>query len=126
MKIAARATLFLLALAGSSGAVPASIEDWAQTGSSPQFETDDVKVWKSILRPNAPFAPHHHDHPRVIVALVGGTIKIVEQDGSSSIHEWQSGQSYWLPAHSPGMLHTDVNVGDKPIEVIVVELKKAQ
>lgn len=28
-------------------------------------------------------------------------------------------------ADPPGTLHTDVNAGDKPIEVMVVELKKA-
>lgn len=52
-------------------------------------------------------------------------MKIVEQDGSSETHDWQSGESYWLPANPPGTLHTDVNIGDKPIEVMVVELKKA-
>ncbi len=41
-------------------------------------------------------------------------------------HVWQAGQSYWLPANPPGTLHSDVNTGDKPIEVVVVELKKAR
>jgi beta-alanine degradation protein BauB len=126
MKNAMRAVLSLLVLASSSGAVPASSQSSAQTGSSPQFENDVVKVWKSTVMPNAPFPPHRHDHPRVIIALAGGTMKIVEQDGSSAIHEWHSGQSYWLPANPLGTLHKDVNAGDKPIEVMVVELKKAQ
>lgn len=64
-------------------------------------------------------------HPRVITPLVGGTMKIVEQDGSSETHVWETGKSYWLPANAPGTLHTDVNASDKPIEVMVVELKKA-
>ena len=29
-----------------------------------------------------------------------------------------------LPANAPGTRHQDVNVGDKPIEVMVVELEK--
>jgi hypothetical protein len=61
----------------------------------------------------------------VIVALVGGTMKISEQSGVSETQEWQSGKAYWLPANPPGTLHTDVNAGDKPIEVVVVELKGA-
>jgi quercetin dioxygenase-like cupin family protein len=90
-----------------------------------QFENDEVKVWKSIVAPNSPLPPHRHDHPRVITALIGGTMKIVDQDGTSEVHVWESGKSYWLPANPPGRLHTDVNAGDAPIEVIVVELKKA-
>jgi hypothetical protein len=44
-----------------------------------QFENDDVKVWKSIVIPNAPLTMHRHEHGRVIIALKGGTMKIVEQ-----------------------------------------------
>jgi hypothetical protein len=40
-------------------------------------------------------------------------------------HVWQTGKAYWLPANAPGTRHQDVNVGDKPIEVMVVELQKA-
>jgi quercetin dioxygenase-like cupin family protein len=97
-----------------------------QTQRIPQFENDHVKVWKSIVLPNAPLAMHRHEHPRVIIALAGGTMKIVEQSGPSETHVWESGKAYWLPANPPGSLHADLNAGDKPIEVIVVELKKAQ
>ena len=89
----------------------------------PQFENEDVKVWKSIVQPNAPLAMHHHDHPRVIIALSGGTMKIVEEGGASEAHDWKTGQAYWLPANPPGKMHADVNAGSKPIEVMVVELK---
>src|SRR5260370_6351401 len=94
-----------------------------QTQRIPQFENDDVKVWKSIVLPNAPLAMHRHEHPRVIIALAGGTMKIVEQSGPTETHLWESGKAYWLPANPSGTLHADVNAGDKPIEVIVVELK---
>src|SRR5579859_2867092 len=55
----------------------------SQTGRTPQFENEDVKVWKSVVMPNAPLNMHHHDHPRVIIALRGGTMKIVQQNGTS-------------------------------------------
>jgi hypothetical protein len=89
-----------------------------------QFENDDVKVWKSIVVPNAPLTMHRHEHGRVIVALRGGTMKIVEQGGASESHAWETGKAYWLPANAPGTMHADVNAGDQPIEVMVVELKK--
>src|SRR5271167_2616740 len=31
----------------------------------PQFENDDVAVWKTTVIPNAPLTMHTHQHPRV-------------------------------------------------------------
>jgi hypothetical protein len=59
----------------------------------------------------------------VIIALQGGTMDIVEQDGSRERHVWETGKAYWLPANAPNTMHADVNAGDKAIEVMVVELK---
>jgi hypothetical protein len=95
-----------------------------QTQRIPQFENEQVKVWKSIVLPNAPLAMHRHEHPRVIIALSGGTMNIVEQNGAKDSHIWEAGKAYWLPANPPNTMHTDVNAGDKPIEVVVVELEK--
>jgi hypothetical protein len=89
-----------------------------------QFENDDVKVWKSIVVPHAPLTMHRHEHGRVIIALKGGTMKIVEQTGKSETHVWESEKAYWLPKNAPGTMHADVNAGDQPIEVMVVEMKK--
>ncbi len=94
-----------------------------QTQRTPQFENEDVKVWKSVVTPNAPLTMHRHEHPRVIIALTGGTMKIVGDNGASEQHVWETGKAYWLPANPPNTRHADVNAGDKPIEVMVVELK---
>ena len=88
-----------------------------------QFENEDVRVWKSIILPNQPLTQHRHDHPRALVALVGGSLKIVKQSGESHTVDWKSGSAYWLPADPPGEMHADVNPGTNPIEVMVVELK---
>jgi quercetin dioxygenase-like cupin family protein len=98
----------------------------AQTLRTPQFENAAVKVWKTLVLPHQPLAMHHHDHPRVIIALTGGTMNIVEPGGATETHHWETGKAYWLPAMPPNTLHSDVNAGDKPIEVMVVELGKEQ
>lgn len=90
----------------------------------PQFENDDVRVWKSIIAPRQPLTMHRHDHGRTIVALVGGTLKVVEESGETRTVTWETGRAYWLPADPPGARHADVNEGDHAIEVIVVEMKK--
>jgi len=94
-----------------------------QTGREPQFENAEVKVWKSVVLPHSPLPLHRHEHPRVIIALTGGTMQIVQENGPTETHDWRTGKAYWLPANAPGTRHQDVNVGDKPIEVMVVELQ---
>jgi len=101
-----------------------SQQSGTQTQRLPQFQNDDVKVWKTVVMPNSPSAMHRHDHPRVIIALSGGTMKIVDQGGAAEAHVWETGKAYWLPANPPNTMHADVNAGDKPIEVMVVELEK--
>ena len=117
--------MFLLgALFASSIFLAVHSQQPTQTQRTPLFENDDVKVWKSVIFPAAPLAMHRHEHPRVIIALSGGTMKIVESDGKSESHVWETGKAYWLPTNPPGTMHADVNAGDKPIEVMVVELEK--
>ncbi len=113
-------SVLLLAAAG----VIHSQQTVAQTQRFPQFENEDVKVWKSVVLPNQPLTMHRHDHPRVIIALKGGTMKIVDQNGAEEQHVWDTGKAYWLPANPPNTKHADVNTGNQPIEVMVVELQK--
>jgi beta-alanine degradation protein BauB len=91
-----------------------------------QFENNDVKVWRTTVLPNQPLTMHRHEHPRVIIPLAGGTMKIVNQSGAAETHQWEAGKAYWLPSNPPGQLHADVNAGSKPIEVMVVEIKSAR
>ncbi len=119
-----RNTGFLLALSGLAFAAGFAVaQTVTQTGREPQFENSAVKVWKSVVLPNSPLPLHRHEHPRVIVALRGGSMKILEDTGKSQMHEWQTGKAYWLDANAPGTRHQDINAGDSPIEVMVVELQ---
>ncbi|HUN89474.1 MAG TPA: hypothetical protein VMU28_11815 [Terriglobales bacterium] len=91
---------------------------------TPQFENQDVRVWRTVVPPNAPLKMHTHQHPLVIVALTGGTVKVVYEDGTFELHNWETGKAYWLPTSEGRKRHADVNTGSKPLELIVVELKK--
>ena len=100
-----------------------SSEQASSTQRVAQFENAHVKVWRSTIVPNAPLPLHRHDHGRVITVLQGGTMKIEEQSGASETHVWETGKAYWLPANPPNTMHRDINVGDRPIEVMVVEVQ---
>jgi beta-alanine degradation protein BauB len=96
------------------------------TQRTPQFENTAVSVWKTVVMPNAPLTMHTHQHPRVIIALSGGTMKVVNEDATSETHKWETGKAYWLSTEEGKKRHADVNQDSKPIEVMVVELKNAQ
>lgn len=95
----------------------------AVTRRVPQLENESVRVWKSIILPGQPLSMHRHEAGRVIVALKGGTLRIVEESGESREVQWETGKAYWLEADPPGTRHGDVNPGNEPIEVMVVELR---
>jgi quercetin dioxygenase-like cupin family protein len=122
-RVWSRVSLVPVVFLGAFG-VMRSQQSGTQTQRIPQFENAEVKVWKSVVVPNTPLSMHRHEHGRVIIALQGGTMRIVEQGGSSEPHVWETGKAYWLPANAPDTMHADVNAGEKPIEVMVVELKK--
>ena len=103
---------------------------WAQQqqpGSrrEPQFENAQVTVWKSIVMPNQPLSLHRHDHGRVLVALTDGQLKVVDGPGKTlDTYNLKAGKALWLGIDPPGQMHADVNPGTKPVEVVVVQLKR--
>jgi quercetin dioxygenase-like cupin family protein len=103
---------------------------WAQQQAQasrrePQFENDDMKVWKSIIMPKQPLTLHRHEHGRALVALTDGQLKVVDKDGKQlNVYNLTKGTAMWLGVDPPGQMHADVNPGSKPVEVVVVELKK--
>ena len=124
-----KTSLTRTALVSAMLLMPVSTMTSQQTGQVqriPQFENADVKVWKAIVSPNAPLTMHTHDHPRVIIALSGGTMKVVNETGPAEVHQWETGKAYWLSGEQGKKRHADANEGDKPIEVMVVELKNAK
>ena len=112
-----------LAVVLAAGVLTGAQQQAQTTRREPQFENDQVRVWKSIILPNQPLALHRHDHGRTIVALKGGTLDVVDGNGRTLKQmTWESGRAYWLGADPPGELHGDLNRGREPIEVIVVQL----
>ena len=96
-----------------------------QTRREPQFENDNVRVWKSIIMPNQPLSLHRHEFGRTIVVLKGGALDIVDAAGKTmKTLQWETGKAYWLDKDPAGEQHGDLNRGPAPMEVIVVEMRK--
>jgi quercetin dioxygenase-like cupin family protein len=115
----------VLSFVVGAGAMWAQQQAQSATRREPQFENDHVRAWKSIIMPRQPLSQHRHDHGRALIALTDGQLKVVDQDGKAlTTYNWERGKAYWLDADPPGQTHADVNDTPRPIEVIVVELKK--
>ena len=119
-----RAIVVTAALSFTAGAGAVLAQQQATSRREPQFENTHMKVWKSIIMPKQPLALHRHDHGRALIALTDGQLKVVDGKGKVlDTYNWAKGKAYWLDADPAGQQHGDVNDTDKPIEVIVVELK---
>ena len=90
------------AICAATAAVDAMQQSAAATRREPQFENNEVKVWKSIIQPNQPLSLHRHEHGRTIVALKGGTLDVVDPSGKTKEQfKWESGKAYWLTSMRP-------------------------
>jgi hypothetical protein len=126
------AGLGLFGLAASTQPAPSGQATGARPGTAPaqatqrfpQFDNEHVRVWKTVIMPNQPLSMHRHEFPRTIVALVGGQLKIQKENGQSQVVNWETGKAYWLEADPPNELHADVNDTGKPIEVMVIEMRR--
>ena len=124
-RVAKTAVTCIVSFVAGAGGMWAQQQTQAGTHREPQFENDQVRAWKSIILPNQPLTMHRHDHGRALIALTSGRLKVVDKDRKPlNTYSWQAGKAYWLDADPPGQVHADVNDTSKPMEVIVVELKK--
>lgn len=115
----------VLAVVFAAGVAAGARQQSATTRREPQFENEQVQVWKSIIMPNQPLALHRHDFGRTIVALKGGTLDIVDAKGMTvKKMTWETGKAYWLDKDPAGQQHGDMNRGTEPIEVMVVQLRR--
>ncbi|HXV64224.1 MAG TPA: hypothetical protein VEK15_26220 [Vicinamibacteria bacterium] len=119
-----RILVLIAATAVVSSGLTVAVQE-QQSRREPQFENEHVKVWKSVIVPNSPLRLHRHDHGRALIALKGGTLKVIDESGETvDTYEWEDGKAYWLDADPPDEQHGDLNEGPETMEVIVVELKK--
>src|SRR5687768_14305990 len=115
----------VLAVVFAAGVAAGARQQTATTRREPQFENEQVQVWKSIIMPNQPLSLHRHDFGRTIVVLKGGALDIVDGAGKTmKTMQWETGKAYWLDKDPVGEQHGDLNRGTAPIEVIVVEMRR--
>jgi mannose-6-phosphate isomerase-like protein (cupin superfamily) len=83
------------------------------------FENDRVRVLRVKYGPHEKSAMHHHPDS---VAIFQNDIhcRFTLPDGKTEEHRFRAGQTMFSPAGS----HLPENLGDHPLEVVIVELKR--
>ena len=82
------------------------------------FENEQVRVLKITYGPKEKSVMHEHPNG-VAVFITDGQIKFELPDGKSQDAAVKAGHAMF----APGGKHLPENVGDKPFEVVLVELK---
>jgi phosphoribosylanthranilate isomerase len=90
-----------------------------------QLNNEQVKVWQTIVYPSEKnkLVMHRHDFARVVVALTDGVFKITNDKGKTHLWTLEKNKAYYLAKDPVNELHSDENMTDHAIKVMVVELK---
>ena len=109
----------VLAVIGS--VVPAAAQDAVKADPKHYkvvFENDQVRVLHITYGPHEKSVMHSHP-PNVAVFLTDGQTRFTMADGSAQDRPVKAKTTQW----DPGGTHQPENLGDKPFEVMLVEMK---
>jgi len=84
-----------------------------------EFENDNVRVLRITYGPHEKSVVHSHPNS-VAVFLTDGSVKFTTPDGKTQDASPKAGSTMWEAAGP----HLPENTGDKPFELVLVELKK--
>jgi quercetin dioxygenase-like cupin family protein len=103
------------------GAVPAFAQDPVKVDPKHykvEFENERVRVLRICYGAGEKSVMHGHP-ASVAVFLTDGQVKFTTLDGKTTDVPMKAGTTQWTPAGK----HLPENIGDKPLELILVELK---
>jgi len=83
-----------------------------------EFENDQVRVLRITYGPGEKSVMHSHPEG-VVLFLSDGKGTFTYPDGKTEIMNFESGKVIWTPESK----HQPENTGDKPFEVIQIEMK---
>jgi quercetin dioxygenase-like cupin family protein len=116
-----RRVLFVAAFLMVASAVPAMAQDAVKVDSKHykvEFENDQVRVLRITYGPHEKSVMHGHP-ANLAVFLTDGKVRFTLPDGKTQDVAIKAGTTQW----NAGGKHLPENVGDKPFELVLVELK---
>jgi quercetin dioxygenase-like cupin family protein len=84
-----------------------------------EFENDQVRVFRVHIGPHESTPMHEHQLHRVMVYLTDANVRVTSADAKVDTTPHKAGDIL----EGGAARHSEENLGDKPVEVIVTELK---
>lgn len=84
------------------------------------LENDNVRVVEYSIKPGERDQTHTHP-PKVSYTLEGGSLRITQADGTSSVHSSIAGAATW-DGERP--THFAENVGQTPVRIVLFEIRR--
>ena len=90
----------------------------------PFFNRQYAKAWKTTICPNSKLKFHKHHTARILIPYESGMLKVLYKSGKSEMIKLTKGIPMYLPVSEGLKLHEDINVGKKPLSLIVISIKR--
>ncbi len=84
---------------------------------------DQLMIARVVVDPHEEIGRHRDEVPHIVIALQGGVITRLEEDGREVDVEFPQGVAIYRPVDPEGEYHRGVNRSDDPIELLMIELK---
>ncbi|HUS05858.1 MAG TPA: hypothetical protein VMZ52_06170 [Bryobacteraceae bacterium] len=84
-----------------------------------EFENDQVRVLRVKVGPHESIPMHEHALNRVSVPLTDQNVRSTDAQGKVETVQHKAGEAAWGTAKT----HKEENLNDKPLEIVIVELK---
>jgi len=87
-------------------------------------ENAQTKVWKTTICPHHKLPFHNHQYARIVIPEENGILQVIYRSGKKQILKLQKQTPIYLSAAEGKESHQDLNLGNKPVQVTVIELRK--
>ncbi len=87
------------------------------------YNTANAKVWSTTICPKQYLPYHTHQTARVVIPQENGELKVLYKSGEVQMVPLKKNTPVLLSRAEGIKLHRDINVGNAPLHVVVVELK---
>ncbi|MFC3909390.1 hypothetical protein ACFORL_09935 [Legionella dresdenensis] len=88
------------------------------------IENKTTKVWKTVICPGQKLPFHTHQYARVVIPEQDGILQVIYRSGKKEMLKLEKKTPIYLSKEQGKYSHQDLNIGKKPLEVTVIELRK--
>jgi quercetin dioxygenase-like cupin family protein len=85
-----------------------------------QADNELVRIVRWHFTPGSATGWHKHEHDYVVVPTIGGTLTMIDPDGSTKQYAMVAGESYFRRA---GVEHNVANMSESVVEFVEIELE---